>query len=309
MSKGKNWERFRNKLKWNHILADKFTAINREGWAYKLRCCSVTEMLWFCTHCMAWKYRTQHCKLRICAFCQVGRIIELQERVEFIAQSMDKPKMLTLTMPRCQDLETGIKTIREAWKKLINRKEMRNRIKGGCYAIEIKPKKDGWHVHIHAILKTEFIPVKKLWALWAEVLNIKTANADIRQLEGQKALSEAIKYCTKQVDLIKLSQDQLEEYVRCTWGKRLFTTFGEWYNPNWEELINKDGGQELACDFCKKTGTMIPIQIAPYLYKDDWPTIRDYELKGLAHVQNIYQNTELEKSFKLHCPDLVDVNF
>ena len=290
--RGDDWPRFSHKMYYNQRLAGRLDDVGHEDLAKKLAACKIREVMWFCTKCGESEYRQQSCKQRFCSFCQVPRQIELQKRVSALTQALKNPKLLTLTMPRSRNIEEGVTTLRTAWKKFLRSAPIRIRLKGGCYAIEAVPKSDGWHVHIHAIVDMEFTPKNILWNAWGEALDHPSPNLDIRKIEGRKGLMEALKYTTKQTDLARMSNAQIEEYVTVMRGKRLFSTFGSWFNPQWDEFLEAAILEPLECHACKEKGTMIPITIAPYIYHDDWHLFEHIITKKGPPERYVFDNEE-----------------
>jgi hypothetical protein len=68
---------------------------------------------------------------------------------------------VTLTMPLMvgAELKEAIETINAAFRLLTNRKFWKSRVKGGIKGIEFTIRPNGYHVHIHALILSEFMPV------------------------------------------------------------------------------------------------------------------------------------------------------
>lgn len=278
-------EKFITKKKINAQLAKRLRHVGLQNEAKKLDACQSEEVLYFCESCGEHQYRLQSCRYRHCAFCSVSRGIELRKRVRAIVDEVDRPKLLTLTMPPTTDLGAGVSHIKKAfsnWRRLHSIKSL---VHGGCYTIEVVPKAAGWHVHIHAVIQSEYLPVKLLWETWRQVLGLPHANADIRELKGEKGILEAIKYITKGSALIKMTNPQLEMYIRHLTNKRMFGTFGTWYNPDWDALIEPDDYEAPPCPHCNRKETMKPIFMGPFIFKQFWDDFRHHHLKDLPETR------------------------
>jgi hypothetical protein len=70
-------------------------------------------------------------------------------------------RLITLTLKNVPDLRApdfnAISQIKEAFYRLRYRPVLRNKIYGGVYGVEATNKGRGWHVHIHALVSSEFI--------------------------------------------------------------------------------------------------------------------------------------------------------
>lgn len=210
-------------------VADAFQRAGRFEMAQHLRDCQEMNRQVICTNCGNVHYVEDKCKQRTCPLCSFRESRRRGDWIERLCSSMKFPKLLTLTMPRWRGIPgEGIDTLRERWNRFREMPVMRT-CKGGCYQIELKPKKDGWHIHLHAILDAPFLPYQHIFRDWCSVNGAEFLSVDIRAGDTPEAQHYISKYAAKAADY-EGEIDQVVQWYDATKGKRLFAGFGEWYN-------------------------------------------------------------------------------
>lgn len=142
------------------------------------------------------------CRDRFCPTCTgtVGRVIGAR----LAKLCGDTPsKLLTLTLKHTdQTLKVQIRRLLKSFAKLRRTKLWKESVYAGAYFVEVVPSKsDGlWHVHLHAILKAEFMPWRELRRLWYKC----TGDSHVLRLElirsAGKAFNYAASYASKGFD-------------------------------------------------------------------------------------------------------------
>ncbi len=126
-----------------------------------------TRMIYYeCAECGSIGWSKNHCGMRVCPDCAGRMKMKLLAKYEKgISQLKDfyksRLKLLTLTLKNVPDLRgpdfNVISQIKEAFYRLRKRPLLRKKIYGGVYGVEATNKGRGWHVHIHALISSEFI--------------------------------------------------------------------------------------------------------------------------------------------------------
>jgi len=181
-------------------------------------------------------------------------------------RGMDHPKLMTLTMPTwTQNPRDGIRYIRRAWTKLRRHRSWKG-VRGGAYQIELKPKPNGWHIHIHVVFDGPYIPRTTLFAVWAKLTHNRVPQVDIREAGDDRARVYVAKYAAKSAGF-ETGDAVIAQWYKATKGQRLFATFGRWYNKSLEEIADPDAPPlpPPACPFCKSQGTTYLIRDGPYV--------------------------------------------
>lgn len=145
------------------------------------------------------------------------RNVQLQPKYSF--------KFLTLTIPNMDNPVDQLKQLRSSFRRLRQRKWWKDRVKGGCIFYEVKTAKDGkYHIHLHAIVESKYLPQKDLAELWQAVS--PGSIVDIRWISDKAIVNYITKYTTKSDLSLK---DQLAA-TKLLKNSRLFQPFGSWHS-------------------------------------------------------------------------------
>lgn len=148
------------------VLADCFAALGEEKRAERIRYCGTN--LQFRQNIASGKKRltaANFCKERLCPMCGWRRSIKMYNQVSRIMDWCDEqradllPIFLTLTVRNCSGEELGatLDSLFSAWKKLMQRRNIKRQIVGWFRALEVtySEKERNWHPHFHVILLVE----------------------------------------------------------------------------------------------------------------------------------------------------------
>jgi len=193
-----------------------------------------------------------------------------------MTKHMQHPKMLTLTMERWGNAPSeGIDYLRTAFNKL-RRSKVFEPVVGGAYNIELKPKDNGWHIHMHVLVDAPYLPYQKLFTAWKLILKQHCPQVDIRSASSEKAKEYIVKDASKSV-AFDLNPNDIVNWYEATKGKRLFATFGKWYNAKIEDLDDEAKQKEIVptCPFCGAVKTVFLARDGPWVYgQDEWKKIK-----------------------------------
>lgn len=239
--------------------------------ANELKRCGVTKQLWICGGCGQTSYVNYSCHRRICALCAYRISTKRAHAVKQLFLTMKNPKWLTLTMERSDNLAAGVARIRKAFAKWRRLKAIKRRIDGGIYQIECKPKADGWHIHLHALIDSLWLPKPLIWRTWAYALKQKIASVDIQgNLSGRKIAHYITKYATKPAEIGSDNPGAALEYLETLSHARLFGTFGSCHNA----LPKDETKTPLPCPHCGATREYMPFTLGYIIYGgDEWKLI------------------------------------
>lgn len=257
----------------NLHLAATLQTLGETTYARALRECTVTEALWICTACGNHQYHVNHCQQRLCAICAPKQAAKRSYRVHQITEAMTNPKWLTLTMQRVPDLAQGLHDIRAAfgrWRKL---KCIKQIVNGGLYKIEAKPKPNGWHVHIHAIIDGAYLPVQLIWSTWQRSLRHPHAGAHIKKIAGKLQARDYSKYAAKPEEVVTWPPAKLLEFVTAWRNVRMWQTFGKYFNYKLDADLDCPPVNPNVCDKCGSSENWIPIRAGPWVFRETWGQI------------------------------------
>jgi len=169
-----------------------------------------------------------YCGSRFCPVCSVRRRNRVRNRLQHLVKNCDHPKghgykHLTLTISNQANLAGMTKEIVASFRKLRNRQYWKNNVDGGAYVLEITGNPGNWHVHIHIVMMSRFMPFDRLLGLWMKVSSGR--GVYIQQIPPSAVIGYLTKYITKS----DISDDLQEEMNDELHDKRLFNPFGTWH--------------------------------------------------------------------------------
>lgn len=185
------------------------------------------------------------CGDRFCYICSRRRSARIRARLEDLYRHVQQRKsytfkFLTLTIPSGPDLHHQFKLIVKSFRRLRQRKFWHNRVDGGGYVIEVTVGSHGlWHVHIHAIVYSAYLPVRVLSGQWSSCSPGKIVH--ITMISGPQVARYISKYVSKSLALdqrTQLASDVLK-------GSRLFQPFG-----SFQSAIQETRREAHQCEHC-----------------------------------------------------------
>lgn len=184
----------------------------------------------FCEHCGFTVAVPVYCKNRFCPTCSHHRNRLIRHKLTTFLESIhlrkyDSFKFLTLTIRNNPDLKCMTDELITSFRKLRQRAFWKKHVRGGACVIEAKPGKDGWHVHLHIVIESAFIPYQALLSEWTAVST--GTGVYIKKLHGSQVVGYLTKYLTKQ-ECTQAEQKNMTDILK---GRRLFVPFGSWFDP------------------------------------------------------------------------------
>ena len=202
----------------------------------------------YCINCGK-KFRVPvRCKNRFGSVCGVSRRARVRSRIEHILHCLDlnkghSLKFMTLTIPTNDDPREQYLILVASFRRLRQRKWFKKIFVGGASFYEVKRMEDGqYHVHLHVIVESAYIPVKQLSREWSIVSPGKIV--DVRMIHSPQVVIYVTKYTLKS-DLSLEDQFHASALLK---GSRLFQPFGAWHHISrqWERPL-------FSCEECGNT--------------------------------------------------------
>lgn len=269
--------RFAGHMRRKAMIADELDKVGEHKAAAALRECHTTEHLTGCTHCGAAWWVTTKCRSRICPICAWKTAQARAQLIQNMIAGLKHPKFITLTMPRWNgDPGEGISFIRKAFGKLRKSGGIPG-LEGGCYSIEVVPKENGWHIHMHLILDCSFTPHKKLIAAWGLALGVPSPSVDVRDAGSADAAKYVAKYVTKSLNP-KDGPEAFAKLYQAIAGVRLFALFGKWFKsaPMVEMMKMQKDHVQAKCPCCGELGTLFDVRCGRFVFGKDWDNISKF---------------------------------
>jgi hypothetical protein len=269
-------------LKFKNEIAEEFYSAGLISIYESLKNCEETKSLMLCSHCGGGFYATTRCRKRICPICSYRVAQERRRYLHHLCRALKHPKLITLTMPRWHgDPREGIKILKDGFHKL-RKRDVFASVKGGAYTIEVLPKDNGWHIHLHLLCDSAYIPHTKLFAAWRDILHIRYVSVDIQSAASRKAQYYIAKYVSKPGERA-IPLNRMVEYHLAIKGIRLFGTFGTFYNYKIEATENEDDkiAHQSVCPLCGATGSVFNARDGPFIYGlEDWKQLSQTMIAG-----------------------------
>jgi len=184
-----------------------------------------------CEHCGYKIDVPVYCGNRFCPVCGVARRMRVRNRLEFLAENVNSPpktsmKFLTLTIPSQPDVYKMVRFILKSFRKLRQRSYWKKNVDGGAFVLEITGRPGYWHVHIHIVMMSNFMPFETLLQHWL------SASGGRGVWIEEIPTNQIVKYLSKYLSKPSVPDDQLSDVNWALKGLRLFSPFGSWYNLN-----------------------------------------------------------------------------
>jgi hypothetical protein len=240
-----------------------------------------------CKDCQETRYILHKCGHRLCPICSyhVSRL-----RADFlrkISAKLSHPKLITLTIPtQGDDYEAGFKMIVGAFRKLRHDKLFRA-IKGGAYSYEVVPHESYYHIHLHLLVDAPFIPHTILFAAWRRMLGCQYASVNIKAATSDAAREYVTKYAAKN-HAISTDPDLIWKLYAAIKGRRLFGTFGSWYNVKMDDNPTVDDRAPKAgvCPCCGSSTGFFWIRHGGFVFGGDaWRDMESAYTRGRPIIE------------------------
>jgi len=179
------------------------------------------------------------CRSRICPICAFYKALKLKRRLHDTIKRMRKPKLLTLTLKESNDpLDVQARRITKSFARLRRRKAFVEACKQGFWVLEYtyRPANDTWHVHIHAVIDSHFIPQDMISRMWHEITG-DSFIVDIRIASPGHA-GYLAKYIAKNNTYFP-TDAQMSGYIKATKGLRMLGSWGK-LKIEEDELLDLD---------------------------------------------------------------------
>lgn len=192
-------------------------------------------------------HRSNNCENRFCPMCAWKKArknaLKISILMQHLKESEDKEFLfLTLTAPnvKAEELNDEIKHYNQSFKRLMERKTVKQAVKGYVRKLEVtyNKERDDYHPHFHVILavnksyftdKNYYINRDKWLELWQKsTKNPLITQVDIRRVkhtDNKKEVSEIAKYSAKDSDYLQ-DETIFDTFYKTLSGKRLIVYSG-----------------------------------------------------------------------------------
>jgi plasmid rolling circle replication initiator protein Rep len=192
-------------------------------------------------------HRSNNCDNRFCPICAWKKSRKNALKISVLMQYLRVEKnkdfvFLTLTGPnvKADELDDEIKHYNKSFQRLMQRKEVKNAVRGYVRKLEVTYNKDrdDYHPHFHVILvvdkqyfnnKNQYIKRDRWLELWQKsTKNNLITQVDVRKVkvtDNKKEVSEIAKYSAKDSDYLE-DEKVFDTFYKSLSGKRLIVYSG-----------------------------------------------------------------------------------
>ncbi|HDE7266776.1 TPA: protein rep [Staphylococcus aureus] len=192
-------------------------------------------------------HRSNNCDNRFCPICAWKKSRKNALKISVLMQYLREEKnkdfvFLTLTAPnvKADELDDEIKHYNKSFQRLMQRKEVKNAVRGYVRKLEVTYNKDrdDYHPHFHVILvvdkqyfnnKNQYIKRDRWLELWQKsTKNNLITQVDVRKVkatDNKKEVSEIAKYSAKDSDYLE-DEKVFDTFYKSLSGKRLIVYSG-----------------------------------------------------------------------------------
>lgn len=218
------------------LTSDSFKRLSKDKKAMRLADCGTyLEFVRYVSLGKRKLFRANFCKCRLCPMCMKRRskkIYGQTSKVMNIASEKYEFLFLTLTIKNCkaEELKNTLDVMFKAWRKLFQRRQMKQAIKGWFRGLEVthNEEEDTYHPHFHVILAVskkyfkgkDYIKQDEYKMLWQECLGVDyDPIVDVRRFRASnkkelaKSLAETAKYTVKDTDILKVDLDLTDKIL------------------------------------------------------------------------------------------------
>lgn len=179
------------------------------------------------------RYRlsANRCRNRWCVPCQAEKRMTIQSNIRDACDGRDL-RFMTLTLRSADaSLSSQVTRLRKSFRKLRQVRELRGRITGGVYFIELTRNADRkqWHPHLHILFEGSYIAHADLKRLWLQITGDSFV-VDIRKIPNSGVAAGYVsKYAGKPLPSSIVDETSaFVEAMEALAGSRTFHVFGDW---------------------------------------------------------------------------------
>lgn len=196
------------------------------SWFANFQRCGVESFDIMCEACGIHHEAHYQCSQKWCPRCNWRITSKRRELLEVVTRGMYRVKHVVLTQKNFTHLTTA--KIRESRKALLSlrRQKVFGTVTGGCASMEFTNEGNGWHMHWHLLIQSDFINGEALAIAWGKLVGQEFAIVKVKAVTEGSYLQEVSKYVVEGSEIAKWAPTEILEFILALRGTRLFTTFG-----------------------------------------------------------------------------------
>lgn len=169
------------------------------------------------------------CGNRFCEVCSGPRRRRVRAKLSSLVDATRLPfahslRHLTLTVPNQTDLSAAHRHLVHSFRRLRQRAFWRNKVRGGAVVFELTGAPGTWHLHLHAIIVSRYLPHSLLVKHWKQV------SGGIGVYITCRPPKVVLRYLTSYLSKCSLSAEHAQEASDSLKQSRIFSCFGTWHD-------------------------------------------------------------------------------
>ena len=217
------WERL---SVYSEGIVAKLDGCGRRDLADMVRDCHSEVSYRRCRGCSEVSKFYNRCEVKWCPLCAPRLSRERKTALAAWVGQVKRPRHLVLTVRNSKTLtKSYVKWFKACFSKL-RRTKLFSSVRGGFYSLEVTNESRGWHLHLHALIDSEFIDQSELAKEWARIVGQDFAIVYLTSKADTDYTAEVAKYVVKGSELAKWSGEEIAAFVDAFTGVRTFSAFG-----------------------------------------------------------------------------------
>ncbi len=188
--------------------------------------CHTEWTVQICNDCTKTRRFPNRCDLSFCPECQPRLSSERKKAVEWWTKLVSQPKHVVLTLKNTRNITTGHITELKRWFGKLRRRRFARNWRGGFWSVEITNEGAGWHLHLHALVDSDWIDGGELARQWSDVTGRIGRIVKVKDAREKNYLAEVTKYAVKGSQLAQWSPLDIESFVLAFSRQKTFGVFG-----------------------------------------------------------------------------------
>jgi hypothetical protein len=274
---------FSTGLLWKDSIVAKLREIGCGQLASELQNCHSQKIYITCDGCKSKLTVWNRCDKFYCPCCTPRLANERREAIEWWTKSVSQPKHVVLTQRNSTSLQwTDVKQIKQSFSRLRRSKFARKKSfywfdkeaesitplrkwkeptetgrtitsqpwVGGFYSLEVTNEKRGWHLHIHALVNSNYIDERVLSYEWEKATQGRGYIVKVKDCRDKSYLQEVTKYAVKGSELASWSGLDIVKFIDAFKRQRTFGVFGSLYGKRteWREWLETNKAKRSRCE-------------------------------------------------------------
>jgi hypothetical protein len=219
-------ELFVKETLWHETIRAKLSGLLESNQFRNFEQCGHAPLFRTCLTCGQVKTMTYRCSIKWCPLCNWQITRKRAAILKAWSEKIAGGKHVVLTQRNFSILTR--RKLREHQRALakMRRKKVFASVRGGCCSVEITNEGQGWHLHSHWLVDSDFLDPGQIAVEWGKLVGQDYGIVKVKDARAKDYAHEVAKYVVKGSDMASWPAEQILEFVTAIKGVRFFFTFG-----------------------------------------------------------------------------------